>query len=143
MADAPTTAERHARDQAMMADLRAHGGRTSAGQVLVILTVVGAKTGKRRDLPVSVSEDGTDLIVAASAGGQAAHPQWYRDLLAHPEIDVEYLGESFAATATTVENGPERDRLFQQMAEKIIGLNSYQDRCRDTRQIPVIRIRRR
>ena len=125
-----------------MADLRAHGGRTASGQVLVILTIAGAKTGRTHDKPVCVGEDGSDLVVAASAGGQPGHPQWYRNLVAHPNITVEYLGRSFPVVASTVPNSPDRDRLFQLMSEQITGLYGYQDRCRDTRQIPIVRLRR-
>jgi deazaflavin-dependent oxidoreductase (nitroreductase family) len=125
-----------------MAELRAHGGRTVTGQVLVILTITGAKTGRAHDKPVCVRADGPDLIVAASAGGQPSHPQWYQNLVAHPDLTAEYLGESFPAVAETVPNSPDRDRLFQLMSEEITGLYGYQDKCRDTRQIPIIRLRR-
>jgi deazaflavin-dependent oxidoreductase (nitroreductase family) len=136
----PSTVERHLRDQAIMGELRASGGRTRAGQTLVILGITGTKTGHRHDKPVCVREDGSDLVVAASAGGQPKHPQWYGNLVAHPDIMVEYLGESFAATTSTVPNSPDRDRLVQMLSEEITDLYGYQDRCRDSRQIPIIRI---
>jgi deazaflavin-dependent oxidoreductase (nitroreductase family) len=91
---------------------------------------------------VSVREDGPDLVVAASAGGQPNHPQWYRNLVAHPEINVEYLDRSYPAVASTVLNSPDRNRLFHMMSEEITGLYGYQDRCRDSRQIPILRLRR-
>jgi deazaflavin-dependent oxidoreductase (nitroreductase family) len=125
-----------------MAELRARGGETASGQVLIILTITGAKTGRAHDKPVCVRADGPDLIVAASAGGQPSHPQWYRNLMAHPDLTVEYLGQSFPVVAETVPNSLDRDRLFQLMSEEITGLYEYQDRCRDTRQIPIIRLRR-
>jgi deazaflavin-dependent oxidoreductase (nitroreductase family) len=134
--------ERHARDEAVMAELRAAGGTSSAGQVLVILGITGAKSGRRIYKPMCVREDGADLVVAASAGGQPSHPQWYRNLVANPEVTVEYLGDSFQATAGVVLNSTDRDRLFELLSEEIIGLYSYQDRCRDTRQIPIVRLRR-
>jgi deazaflavin-dependent oxidoreductase (nitroreductase family) len=142
MATDATLNERHARDEAVMADLRANGGKTAGGGVLVILEITGEKSGRQIYKPVCVREDGADLVVAASAGGQPGHPQWYRNLLAHPALGVEYLGESYQATASTVENSTDRDRLFQLLSEEITGLYGYQDRCRDTRQIPIIRLRR-
>ena len=92
--------------------------------------------------PVCVREDGPDLVVAASAGGQARHPDWCRSLREHPELTVEYLGESYPARATTVPNSLDRDRLFQMLSEEIEGLYGYQDRCQDSRQIPIIRLQR-
>jgi deazaflavin-dependent oxidoreductase (nitroreductase family) len=138
----PTTIERNARNEQIMAEMRANGGRTAAGQTLVILTITGAKSGQRHERPVCVREDGADLVIAASAGGQPKPPQWYRNLVVNPDITVEYLGESYAARVSTVPNSLDRDRLFQMLSEEITGLYGYQDRCRDTRQIPVIRLRR-
>jgi deazaflavin-dependent oxidoreductase (nitroreductase family) len=142
MATALGMNERKARDESVMAELRAQGGRTSSGQVLVILTFLGARSGREYQRPVCVREDGDDLVVAASAGGQANHPQWYYNLAAHPDITVEYLGESYPAAVSTVANGPDRDRLFGLLSQEIKGLYEYQDRCRDSRQIPVLRLRR-
>ena len=51
-------------------------------------------------------------------------------------------GESFQATASVVPNSTDRDRLFQLLSEEITDLYRYQDRCRDTRQIPIVRLRR-
>jgi deazaflavin-dependent oxidoreductase (nitroreductase family) len=141
MADDDGPNDRQARDEAVMAELRSSGG-TSNRQVLVILAITGRKSGTRLHKPMCVREDGDDLVVAASIGGQPSHPQWYRNLIANPEVTVEYKGESFEATASTVPNGPDRDRLFGLLSEEIIGLYSYQDRCRDTRQIPLIRLQR-
>jgi deazaflavin-dependent oxidoreductase (nitroreductase family) len=135
--------ERRARDEPIMAQLRANGGKTDTGQTLVILAIKGAVTGNERDKPVCVRKDGGDLFVVGSAGGQPRHPQWYTNLVANPEITVEYLGERYQAVAETEPNGPERDRLFGLLSEEVPGLYEYQDRCRDTRQIALIRIRRR
>jgi deazaflavin-dependent oxidoreductase (nitroreductase family) len=138
----PTAAERNAHNDEVMAELRAHDGRTARGQVLVILTITGARTGRTYDKPVCVREDGADLIVAASAGGQPGHPLWYRNLVAHPGLTADYLGQSFTVEAATVANSADRDRLFQMMSAEIPGLYEYQDKCRDTRQIPIVRLRR-
>jgi deazaflavin-dependent oxidoreductase (nitroreductase family) len=141
---APDTSldERHSRDDAVMAELRASGGTTGSGQVLVILGIIGARSGGRIHKPMCVREDGSDLVVAASAGGQPRHPQWYGNIVANPEVTVEHLGESFEALATVVPNSQDRDRLFQLLSEEITELYGYQDRCRDSRQIPLVRLRR-
>jgi deazaflavin-dependent oxidoreductase (nitroreductase family) len=138
----PTTNERHARDDAVMAQLRANAGKLDTGGTLVILTIRGAVTGRAREKTLCVREDGPDLVVAASAGGQPRHPRWYTNLVANPELTVEYLGETYAAVASTVPNGPERDRLVAMLSAEIVDLYAYQDRCRDTRQIPIVRLRR-
>ena len=136
----PTTIERNARNDQIMAEMRANGGRTAGGQTLVILTITGARTGRSHERPVCVREDGDDLVIAASAGGQPRHPQWYSNLVANPEVTVEYLGETYPAVVTTMPNSLERDRCFEMLSEEITGLYGYQDRCRDSRQIPVLRV---
>ena len=92
--------------------------------------------------PVCVQRDGDRLIVAGTMGGYSRHPQWYRNLVANPELTVEYRGEQYRARATTVPNGPEREWLFARMSEVIPGAYRYQDRCRDYRQIPVVALER-
>ena len=81
-------------------------------------------------------------MIAGSAGGRAVHPQWVKNLLANPEVTVEYMSDTYQARAVIVENSPDRDRLFNMMSEVIDGLYRYQDRCRETRQIPIIRLER-
>ena len=126
-----------------MADLRANRGRPSSGSSpLIILTTTGAKTGRRFEKPVCVVEDGSDVIVAATAGGQPKHPLWYSNLVANPELTVEYLGETYQARASTVPNSTDRDRLFERMSHEITGIYGYQDRCREQRQIPIVRLER-
>jgi deazaflavin-dependent oxidoreductase (nitroreductase family) len=143
MTTALSPEERHQRDETMISELRANGGRNNDGAVLVILETVGEKTGHKHLKPVCVREDGPDLVVAATAGGQRKHPQWYPNLVAHPEIRVEYLGESYVVLAQTEPNSLERDRLFEMMSREIPGIYSYQDRCREFRQIPIVRLVRR
>jgi deazaflavin-dependent oxidoreductase (nitroreductase family) len=133
--------DRLARDGAVIAECRANAGRrVDGGMPFVLLHTSGAVTGRLHLKPVCVREDGVDLIVAGTAGGQPRHPQWYVNLMAHPEFTVEYLGETFAARAEMVTNSTDRDRLFAMMDEVIPGIYGYQDRCRETRQIPIIRL---
>jgi deazaflavin-dependent oxidoreductase (nitroreductase family) len=130
-------------NKTVIATFRASGGKPGEGRMpLVLLTTTGAKTGKHHTTPVCVREDDADLVVAGSVGGMARHPQWYMNLVACPELTVEYLGETYQAQAITIENGPNRDRLFHMLSEVIPGLYQYQDRCREHRQIPLVRLQR-
>ena len=62
--------------------------------------------------------------------------------MANPELTVEYRGEQYRARATTVPNGPDRDRLSARMSGVIPGAYGYQDRYRDYRQVPVVPLER-
>ena len=122
----------------MIAQVRANGGRRADGEALVLLHTTGSVSGRTHLKPVCVREDGDDLIVAGTAGGQARHPQWYTNLVADPDITVEYLGKAVPVYAETVANGPLSDRLFAMMHHAIPGIYDYQDRCREHRQIPLV-----
>jgi deazaflavin-dependent oxidoreductase (nitroreductase family) len=131
------------RNKQVIADYRATGGKPAGGGMpLVLLTTTGEKSGQEHVTPVCVREDAGDLIVAGSKGGMRTHPQWYRNLTANPELTVEFLGDTYRAKATTLPNSPDRDRLFGMMSEVIVDLYQYQDRCREHRQIPIVRLER-
>jgi deazaflavin-dependent oxidoreductase (nitroreductase family) len=133
--------DRKARDEAIVAEYRATGGIPAVGSPqLIVLHTIGQRTGITHVKPVCVIEDGDDLVVAGTMGGNPRHPQWYRNITANPELTVEYRGETFRVRATTEPNGATRDRLFAEMDTVIPGIHGYQDRCRETRQIPIIRL---
>jgi deazaflavin-dependent oxidoreductase (nitroreductase family) len=130
-------------NKAVIEQYRASSGKPSDGAMpLVLLTTTGTRSGKEHTTPVCVREDGDDLVVAGTMGGMPRHPQWYTNLVANPELTVEYLGDTYRATASTIENSTDRDRLFEMMSAVIPGIYGYQDKCRETRQIPIVRLTR-
>ena len=60
------------------------------------------------------------IYVFASKGGAPTNPDWYYNLLAHPEVRVEFGDDTFTAAATQVK-GPERDRIYAAHAENFPG----------------------
>ena len=142
MSPEPTSSDRRVRDDALITELRANGGRTAAGREPRHYHDDRPKSGQRYEKPLCARADAGNVIIAGTAGGQPAHTQWYLNLVSNPEVTVEFGGETYQAVASTVPNGPDRDRLFALIGEEITGIYSYQDRCRDTRQIPIIALRR-
>jgi deazaflavin-dependent oxidoreductase (nitroreductase family) len=121
-------------------DFRANKGKTSMGNMnLLLMTIRGAKTGKETTVPVAYSKDGDTYIVAASKGGSPTNPDWYYNLIAHPEIIVEVGDEKFKARATNI-TGEERDRLYDQHAAQYPTFNDY--KTKTTRIIPVFALER-
>jgi deazaflavin-dependent oxidoreductase (nitroreductase family) len=114
-----------------------HGqvGPPFEGARLLLLTTVGARTGKRRTTPVGYLPDGARKLIIASAGGAPAHPAWYYNLLAHPRVTVEDGLFTYQAEAVVVE-GEERDRLFARAVEADPGWAAYQ--AKTARVIPVV-----
>lgn len=83
--------------------------------------------------------DGDRLVIIASKGGAPTNPDWYYNLLAHPQVTVEVGTQQFQAQAA-VASEPERTRLYAKMIEMIPGFAEYQQKT--TRVIPVIILNR-
>ncbi|MFB8200980.1 nitroreductase/quinone reductase family protein [Kitasatospora purpeofusca] len=125
-------------NQAVVEEFRARGGRVGGpfeGGDLLLLTTVGERSGREHTVPLGfVRADGL-LLVVASAAGAPEHPQWYRNLLAHPLVRVELGTEVFDATAVPAE-GDRRERLFEAVVRSAPGYGDYQ---RNTaRLLPVV-----
>jgi deazaflavin-dependent oxidoreductase (nitroreductase family) len=126
-------------NQQLIEKFRARGGKVEGWGSLLLLTTTGAKTGKERVSPLAYSKDGDNYIVVASKGGAPTHPDWYRNILAHPQVTVEVAGERFQARAH-VTDGEERARLFEAHAA---GMPNFMDYERKTdRVLPVIALER-
>jgi deazaflavin-dependent oxidoreductase (nitroreductase family) len=126
-------------NQKIIDEFRAQHGRMSGmfeGARLLLLTTTGARTGTPHTTPVGYLPDGGDrVLVIASAGGSPRHPDWYRNLLAHPEVTVESGVFTYRARAEVL-TGAERDRAFARAVESDPGWQAYQDRA--GRVIPVV-----
>jgi len=134
-----TPTEWQQQNDPVIAQYRATGGQVTgryAGRPLLLLTTTGAKSGQPRVTPLNYSTDSERLIVIASKGGSPTHPDWYRNLVAHPEVTIEQGNETFQAHATTAEE-PERSRLFAQQAAEMPFFAEY-ERIVTARQIPVV-----
>ena len=83
-------------------EFRANGGKVAQfGDVpLVILHTIGAKSGSLREIPLVALVNDDRMVVFASAAGSPRHPDWYFNLLANPDITVEYGTETFPARVT-------------------------------------------
>jgi deazaflavin-dependent oxidoreductase (nitroreductase family) len=72
--------------------------------------------------------------------GSPQHPDWYYNVIAHAEVEVELAGERFPANATVV-TGAARDRLCALHAAANPGWGRYLSMT--SREIPVIALQRR
>jgi deazaflavin-dependent oxidoreductase (nitroreductase family) len=129
-------------NRSIVDEFRANHGRVGGpfeGAPIVLLTTTGAKTGATRVNPLAAlpGDDGT-LYVFASKGGAPTNPDWYYNLLAHPDVEVEYGDERFPAVASEV-RGAERDHLFSEQVKRMPGFGDYEKNT--TRVIPVIELR--
>lgn len=79
-----------ARDQV---DLYERSGGTQGtdlnGMPVIILTSVGARTGKVRKTPLMRVEHDGQYAVVASRGGAPSNPVWYNNLAANPRVELQ------------------------------------------------------
>jgi F420H(2)-dependent quinone reductase len=124
---------------------RAHvfGYRFTGGRIvgrwgkapILLLTTRGRKSGRKRTTPVLYLDDGGHFVVVATNNGAPTHPEWYLNLVAKPQAEVQAGGESFAVEARTA-GAEERATLWPRLLE-IYG-NYGRDQKRTERELPVV-----
>lgn len=105
------------------------------GVPTLLLTTTGRKTGQSRTTPLIFNRDGDDYLVVASMGGAPSHPNWYLNLTAHPDAEIQVRAEHLPVTARTA-SPDEKARLWASVAEQWPNYDVYQSRT--TREIPVV-----
>ena len=137
--EAAQPAKRASRHQEqVVAEFRANAGKVGgyySGTSLLLLSTTGARTGRRRATPLAYLADSGWYVIAAANAGARTNPDWYRDLITHPEVTVETGGETFGATATVV-TGTTRDALLSRYVAAYPQLTHYQ--AMTTREIPLV-----
>ena len=117
--------------------------RTNAGVVggpfdgvpILLLHHRGAKTGTERINPLAYRLDGDNYVIFASKGGAPTNPDWYHNLRANPDAEIE-VGTNRFATRAHVAEGDERDRLWTAQKTDVPAFASYEEKTE--REIPVI-----
>ena len=105
------------------------------GVPTLLLTTTGRRSGVKRRTALIYGRDNTDYVIVASNGGTPEHPAWYLNLEADPEVELQVLDATVAATASTV-TGAERERLWALMREIWPAYDEYQTKTE--REIPVV-----
>jgi deazaflavin-dependent oxidoreductase (nitroreductase family) len=125
-------------------EFRANGGKLSGGfegRPIVLLTIKGRKTGTERTTPLVylpvAGPDGDRVFVFASKGGAPDDPDWYKNLVANPDVTVEVGDQKYAARAVVI-TGPERDELFERQMRDAEQFRTYQ--MNTERVIPVVEL---
>ncbi len=127
------------RNQRVIEEFRTNGGKVEGWAPLILLTTRGAKTGQTRIIPLMYVPYGKTVLAVASKGGAEKNPDWYNNVLAHPDVTVEVEGEKFETTARVL-TGAEREKAFQKAVEVFPPYGEYQKKA--PREIPVIALER-
>lgn len=119
-------------------EFRANDGKVGGpfkGSNLLLLHTRGAKSNQPRVNPLAYFKDGDNYVIIASKGGAPTNPDWYYNVLAHPDVTIEVGTTQLKAHATVPERA-ERDRLFANIVKRAPGFGEYQQKT--SRLIPVI-----
>jgi len=128
----------HDRNARIIEEFRANEGKVGGpfeGATMLLLHTTGAKSGLPRVNPLVYLPDGERYVIIASKGGAPEDPQWYRNLLADPNDEIEVGTRRFPVRATVI-TGPERDELYARQVARRPAFAEYETRT--TRTIPVI-----
>ncbi len=110
-------------------------GTTLRGVPVVVITSVGASSGKLRKNPVMRVEHEGAYAAVASKGGAPEHPDWYRNLLAHPLVELQD-GPARGDYRAREVSGEEREAWWRRAVAVWPDYAGYQEKT--DRTIPVL-----
>lgn len=117
---------------------RATGGALGArlgGSDMLLLRHVGRKSGRERVTPLLYVADGERLLLVASNAGDERHPQWWLNLLARPEAEVQ-LRRTRRRVRARAARPEEREALWPKL---VAAYRPYEDYRHSTRrEIPIV-----
>jgi deazaflavin-dependent oxidoreductase (nitroreductase family) len=118
---------------------RASGGlvghRFPGGPPMLLLEHKGAKSGQVRTSPLLYVEDGDNVVIVASKGGNPRNPAWFHNLKANPDTTVR-IGREQRDVHARVATKDERPRLWRKAVKAYGGYRGYQERT--DREIPLV-----
>jgi deazaflavin-dependent oxidoreductase (nitroreductase family) len=125
--------------QAHRAIVRVSGGRvlgSAFGMPVVELHTVGRISGRPRSTMLTAPViDGDRVVLVASKGGDDRDPDWFRNLMAHPEIELTMADRRRLMRARRA-SADEKAELWPRVAAAYKGYDGYQQRTE--RDIPLV-----
>ncbi len=121
-------------------EFRANQGRVGGpfeGAPILLLHTTGARSGAERVNPMMYLDLDGHRYVFASKAGSDTHPDWYHNLVAHPEVTVEVGTDAYQAVARPLAE-PDRTRVYDEQARRYPGFEEY--RQKTSRVIPVVEL---
>jgi deazaflavin-dependent oxidoreductase (nitroreductase family) len=109
-------------------------GAEMKGKPIILLTTIGAKSGKIRKTPLMRVEHGGEYAIVASLGGAPKNPVWYYNIKAHPQVELQDGADTKDYEAREV-FGDEKVAWWERAVEAWPDYAEYQTKT--DRQIPV------
>ena len=110
-------------------------GNRLMGKPVFLLDVVGRTSGELRPVMLMHVPRGDDLIVVGSNAGNPNTPNWYRNLMAAGEAEVQVGADRWGVSARELDDGTERDECWSVATTAYRDFASYQELT--DRRIPV------
>jgi deazaflavin-dependent oxidoreductase (nitroreductase family) len=120
-------------------DSDGQNGHLYQGWPTLLLTTRGRKSGQLRRTALIYGRDADRYLLVASNAGANAHPAWYLNMSADPNVEVQVLADKFAAQGRTATPG-EKQALWPVMTAIFPLYDTYQ--AKSTRDIPLVIIGR-
>lgn len=135
MANAPST------NDEVIAIFRANGGAVPAPYddppPMVLLHTIGRRTGRAHVVPMRGLVDPHAVYVFATAHGSERDPDWYRNVVANPDFDIELGSTTIPVHATTL-LGADREVILARWIERVPLVAAVFERT--PRAVPVVRL---
>jgi deazaflavin-dependent oxidoreductase (nitroreductase family) len=131
-------------NQEIIQEFRANAGNVGGwfeGAPMLLLHTIGAKSGLPRVNPLMYQQVGDDLAVFASKAGAPTNPDWFYNLRANPNVEIELGTETIPVTAFVADDD-ERDRIWGIQKERYPTFAEY-EKTTAGRKIPVVLLTRK
>jgi deazaflavin-dependent oxidoreductase (nitroreductase family) len=120
--------------------LKVSGGRigwSAADMPVLELTTIGRKSGAERSVMLTTPlQDGDDIMIVASRGGDDSHPDWFVNLRDNPEVQVKLEDTDKQPYRASIASGAERERMWTALTAEHDNYAGYQRKT--DREIPVV-----
>jgi deazaflavin-dependent oxidoreductase (nitroreductase family) len=130
----PSTSERSRRQVELYESSGGTEGTTLRNLPVIILTSIGAKSGKIRKTPLMRVEHDGEYLAVASQGGAPKHPVWYYNLVQNPQVELQDgpVKKDYRARELS---GQERDLWWARAVDAFPNYADYQRKT--SRLIPI------
>ena len=123
-------------------EFRTNDGKLSgqfATSNLLLLSTVGAKSGRQRVNPLAYLRIDGKLLIVGSFRGADFHPAWVHNLRANPRAHIELGRESFDVTAREIPPA-EREEVIAKVVAAAPVFGEYQ--AKTERVLPLFELQR-
>ena len=130
--------ERDEWNRRIIEEFHANAGKVGGpfeGVPILLLHHQGAKSGTERVNPLAYRRDGNNYVIFASKGGAPTNPDWFHNVRANPDVELEVGTDTMKARAR-VSEGAERERIWSVQKQEFPGFADYEQKTE--RQIPVV-----